>query len=1148
MLVGALLVVAGLVAALWLVFLRDDSITEAEATYDGSELTVEIDDGTSITVPAGAATPGALVRVAVLNPESLPEFPDYAAGVLGSWAIDVEGGIVAPVTLRFPAPNPEGTWVLAYYSDGQWANVGFELIDGELVATVESLSRFSLFPIEMVLDPLGQLDDALGNLGSLGQSIIVGATDEFKRIVLDASGQLLETAIAVGTDVLKTLADVLLWAFDKYRDTLLLWADPFAFVLGTDLCKDVDTRVSVESAGHNLADGCADRAGEDRTNIVVKNKRLFFLDVFGAPQEADSNFVRIPFTCCDGGTAIMSGQDISWSTGVTSGDPIEINARMSVESSYMTLMHLAFSLLPGVDVVADPSTANVIITATSKLPLFQQVVDAKNRGDYEAALTALTSVLVNPGNMLIFIDAMVEELRQHPKIVAKLGVNLGKSALKNIFYVVKVAEVLGTLSDIGLEVHNASRESGDLLSWPQSSIAFSTLDPRPTTYLRPGPGGVEATPEEFAAATPEEFAATVTPTATPTPSLTLTPAPASTPAATATVTPTATPTPSLTLTPAPTSTPAATATVTPTATPTPSLTLTPAPTSTPAATATVTPTATPTPSLTLTPAPTSTPAATATVTPTGTPTPSLTLTPAPASTPSAGLILASVSAGREHSCGVKPDGSVICWGNNNERQAEAPAGTFTSVSAGWEHTCGVRTDGSVACWGAIANGKANPPPGSFRAVSAGHEHTCGIRVDGSVACWGASDLFKRTESPPGSFTSISAGQYHTCGVTEDASITCWGNPPASPPDGAFASVAVSDGYTCGLRTDGSISCGGSDGEGRTSPPPGAFVSISAGQWRGCAIRADQSVICWGRDSQDPLVQPAGPLASVSVGEWHICGVRPDGSTACWGRNDYGQAAPPGVPFVSISPSDSYTCGVRADGSIDCWGHSVFGTTSIPSGSFVSISAGGQKNCAVRTTGELACWGYEDDTGLLDAPSGSFLSVSTTNGHSCAVLSSGSIKCWGEDYSGETAAPSGHFVSVRASHRYSCGLRTDGSVACWGRSADGHAAPPDTTFTSIDVGSFRGCGVTTGGAIECWGGGVREDGRAVGSASAFVSVSLGSNHTCGLRSDGTAECWSGSGSDEIPVPAGPFMSIESEGTRACGVRLDGSAECWEASLR
>ncbi|MEI9936381.1 MAG: RCC1 domain-containing protein [Pseudomonadota bacterium] len=29
-----------------------------------------------------------------------------------------------------------------------------------------------------------------------------------------------------------------------------------------------------------------------------------------------------------------------------------------------------------------------------------------------------------------------------------------------------------------------------------------------------------------------------------------------------------------------------------------------------------------------------------------------------------------------------------------------PSGTFTQVSAGLHHSCGVRTDGTVACWGA----------------------------------------------------------------------------------------------------------------------------------------------------------------------------------------------------------------------------------------------------------------------------------------------------------------------------------------------------------------------------------------------------------------------------------------------------------------
>ena len=58
------------------------------------------------------------------------------------------------------------------------------------------------------------------------------------------------------------------------------------------------------------------------------------------------------------------------------------------------------------------------------------------------------------------------------------------------------------------------------------------------------------------------------------------------------------------------------------------------------------------------------------------------------------------------------------------------------MSAGGDHTCEVRSNGSVACWGSDAAGKVTPPAGSFVSVSAGQDHTCGVRSDGSVACWG----------------------------------------------------------------------------------------------------------------------------------------------------------------------------------------------------------------------------------------------------------------------------------------------------------------------------------------------------------------------------------------------------------------------------
>ncbi|HVH42453.1 MAG TPA: RCC1 domain-containing protein, partial [Labilithrix sp.] len=69
--------------------------------------------------------------------------------------------------------------------------------------------------------------------------------------------------------------------------------------------------------------------------------------------------------------------------------------------------------------------------------------------------------------------------------------------------------------------------------------------------------------------------------------------------------------------------------------------------------------------------------------------------------------------GYDHTCGVKTDGTVACWGSNTYGKATPPAGTFRSVSAGFDHTCGVKTDGSVACWGDNGLGEATPPAGTF---------------------------------------------------------------------------------------------------------------------------------------------------------------------------------------------------------------------------------------------------------------------------------------------------------------------------------------------------------------------------------------------------------------------------------------------------
>ena len=64
-----------------------------------------------------------------------------------------------------------------------------------------------------------------------------------------------------------------------------------------------------------------------------------------------------------------------------------------------------------------------------------------------------------------------------------------------------------------------------------------------------------------------------------------------------------------------------------------------------------------------------------------------------------------------------------------------PAGAFTEVSAGGSHTCGLRTDGSVACWGFNGWLEATPPEYALTQVSvAGSPSFCGLNTDNTLTC------------------------------------------------------------------------------------------------------------------------------------------------------------------------------------------------------------------------------------------------------------------------------------------------------------------------------------------------------------------------------------------------------------------------------
>jgi alpha-tubulin suppressor-like RCC1 family protein len=250
-----------------------------------------------------------------------------------------------------------------------------------------------------------------------------------------------------------------------------------------------------------------------------------------------------------------------------------------------------------------------------------------------------------------------------------------------------------------------------------------------------------------------------------------------------------------------------------------------------------------------------------------------------------------------------------------------PVGTFAQVSAGWQHTCAVKSDGTVACWGYNGYGETTPPAGTFIQVTVGSYHTCALKSDGTVACWG-SNFYGEATPPGGTFAQISSGPYHNCGRKSDGTVACWGNNnygQTTSPAGAFAQVSAGYDFTCGMKSDRTVACWGNSSLGRLTAPAGTFTQIDAGGGHTCGFKSDGTLACWGDNGSEQATPPAGTFSQVSAGGAHTCGVKGDGTLACWGDNSYGEAAPPAGTFAQVSAGHLTTCGVKSDHTLACWG-------------------------------------------------------------------------------------------------------------------------------------------------------------------------------------------------------------------------------------
>jgi len=230
-----------------------------------------------------------------------------------------------------------------------------------------------------------------------------------------------------------------------------------------------------------------------------------------------------------------------------------------------------------------------------------------------------------------------------------------------------------------------------------------------------------------------------------------------------------------------------------------------------------------------------------------------------------------ISAGSNHTCGVRTNGTLWCWGRNfygqlgdgttvGLRKLPTQIGalnTWAEVSGGEEHTCGRKTDGTLWCWGMGNYGQRgdgtwddqNVPTqvgllNSWSAVNTGGMHTCGRKGDGTIWCWGGNQygqlgdgttvVARNTPTQVGALNSwaeIKAGGHHNCARKTEGTLWCWGYNPYGQ---------LGDGTTVNKNTPAQL------GVDTT------WTELYPGAYHNCAGKSDHSLWCWGYNKYGQL--------------------------------------------------------------------------------------------------------------------------------------------------------------------------------------------------------------------------------------------------------------------------------------------------------
>jgi alpha-tubulin suppressor-like RCC1 family protein len=420
-----------------------------------------------------------------------------------------------------------------------------------------------------------------------------------------------------------------------------------------------------------------------------------------------------------------------------------------------------------------------------------------------------------------------------------------------------------------------------------------------------------------------------------------------------------------------------------------------------------------------------------------------------------GTYATKLALGMTHSCALLSDQSVKCWGDNTYGQigssvattqhrgdGSSEMGVFmsnsilggfaTDIIGGLHHTCVIRSDNNVVCWGRNHKGQLGhshsggnisswghstqpmvnlpltyiPHSFGFGLMAMARDFTCATdEAQNLLSCWGFHEKGHPTYSrrrvdftSKGGITQLTAGADFVCALAQDKKVYCLGNLSTWLSNPSVGSLGFAQNYDLTLPNLATpfltanyrfISAGDSSLCGITDATPNQLSCVGWNTGFVAHSSSNNTYYAAGSPQARALPTGASPAKKLALGGSHGCLVGQDNNLYCWGSNVFGQVGNntttnQGTPIqimtqvADVQLGRRHSCAIKIDKTLWCWGNNR-SYQSLPYSTSLQFLVPNQVTLPLGRTPEK---------------------LVTSLGTTCALMDNQDLWCYGDNSAGQ----------------------------------------------------------------------------------------------------------------------------------------------------